>query len=91
MRLGMLVTPVSRRRPWKIAREIVTLDHLSQGRMVLGVGLGDFRAKEFECFGETADQRIRGEMLDEGLEIISGLQSGKNYSFTGKHYQLGTT
>jgi alkanesulfonate monooxygenase SsuD/methylene tetrahydromethanopterin reductase-like flavin-dependent oxidoreductase (luciferase family) len=91
MRLGILVTPLSRRRPWKVAREIVTLDHLSHGRMVLGVGLGDFREKEFENFGEVSDQIERGEMLDEGLDIINGLQSGEVFRYTGKHYRIGRT
>lgn len=91
MRLGTLVTPITRRRPWKVAREIVTLDHLSNGRMVLGVGLGDFKGKEFENFGEVADQRTRGEMLDEGLDIINGLQLGEGFNYTGKHYQIGKT
>ncbi|HEY44016.1 MAG TPA: LLM class flavin-dependent oxidoreductase [Anaerolineae bacterium] len=91
MRLGMLVTPISRRRPWKVAREIVTLDHLSKGRMVLGVGLGDFKGKEFENFGEVADSHIRGEMLDEGLDIINGLQSGEEFSYAGTHYQIKMT
>jgi alkanesulfonate monooxygenase SsuD/methylene tetrahydromethanopterin reductase-like flavin-dependent oxidoreductase (luciferase family) len=88
LRLGLLVTPLSRRRPWKVAREIVSLDHLSQGRMILGVGLGDFRRKEFEAFGEISDQRLRGEMLDEGLEIIDGLQSGEPFAYSGEHYQI---
>jgi len=91
MRLGMLVTPLSRRRPWKVAREIVTLDHLSKGRMILGVGLGDFKEMEFENFGEVSDQRLRGEMLDEGLEIISGLQSGEEFCYAGRHYHVGGT
>ncbi len=91
MRLGLLVTPLSRRRPWKVAREIVTLDHLSNGRMILGVGLGDFQGKEFGNFGEESDKRIRGEMLDEGLEIIEGLQSGKTYNFSGNHYRIRQT
>jgi alkanesulfonate monooxygenase SsuD/methylene tetrahydromethanopterin reductase-like flavin-dependent oxidoreductase (luciferase family) len=91
MRLGLLVTPLARRRPWKVAREIVTLDHLSNGRMVLGVGLGDFQEKEFANFGEIADRRLRGEMLDEGLEIINGLQSGEVFRFSGKYYQIGRT
>lgn len=91
MRLGMLVTPLARRRPWKVAREIVTLDHLSHGRMVLGVGLGDFQDEEFANFGEIADRRERGEMLDEGLEIINGLQSGNVFRYEGKHYQIGRT
>jgi alkanesulfonate monooxygenase SsuD/methylene tetrahydromethanopterin reductase-like flavin-dependent oxidoreductase (luciferase family) len=88
LRLGLLVTPLSRRRPWKVAREIVSLDHLSLGRMVLGVGLGDFQKKEFEAFGEISDRRIRGEMLDEGLEIIKGLQSSEPFIYSGEHYQI---
>jgi alkanesulfonate monooxygenase SsuD/methylene tetrahydromethanopterin reductase-like flavin-dependent oxidoreductase (luciferase family) len=88
LRLGLLVTPLSRRRPWKVAREIVSLDHLSLGRMILGVGLGDFKKKEFEAFGEISDQRIRGQMLDEGLEIITGLQSGEPFIYAGEHYQI---
>ena len=91
MSLGLLITPIARRRPWKVAREIVTLDHLSNGRMVLGVGLGDFQGKEFKNFGEVVDQRERGEMLDEGLEIITGLQSGEFFRYTGKHYRIGKT
>ena len=91
MILGLLITPIARRRPWKVAREIVTLDHLSNGRMVLGVGLGDFKGKEFKNFGEVVDQHERGEMLDEGLEIIAGLQSGEEFPFQGKHYQIKKT
>lgn len=91
MILGIHVTPISRRRPWKVAREIVTLDHLSSGRMVLGAGLGDFREKEFEAFGEIADPRTKAEMLDEGLEIIAGLQSGEHFSYSGKHYSIDQT
>lgn len=91
MRLGMLVTPLARRRPWKVAREIVSLDHLSNGRMVLGVGLGDFQGKEFENFAEVADPSMRGEMLDEGLEIINGLQSGEEFKYSGKHFKIGRT
>ena len=91
LRLGIHITPLSRRRPWKVAREIVTLDHLSEGRMVLGVGLGDFKGKEFEAFGEVVDSRTRGEMLDEGLEIIQGLSTGEPFSFKGKHYQIAKT
>ncbi|MBC8506131.1 MAG: LLM class flavin-dependent oxidoreductase [Anaerolineales bacterium] len=79
MRLGLMVTPLSRRRPWKVARELVTLDHLSKGRMIFGVGLGDFKGKEFEGFGEISDPVTRGIMLDEGLEFINGLQSGEKF------------
>jgi alkanesulfonate monooxygenase SsuD/methylene tetrahydromethanopterin reductase-like flavin-dependent oxidoreductase (luciferase family) len=88
MRLGPMVTPLSRRRPWKVAREIVTLDHLSNGRAVLGVGLGDMVNKDFKAFGETTKPRVRSEMLDESLEIIAGLQSGRPFHYSGKHYQV---
>ncbi len=53
MRLGLMITPLSRRRPWKVAREIVTLDHLSKGRMIFGVGLGDFKGKESESVSHS--------------------------------------
>jgi hypothetical protein len=91
MRLGIMVTPLPRRRPWKVAREIVALDSLSKGRMILGVGLGYFTTKEFEEFGEVSDPRVRGEMLDEALEIIVNLQTGEPVSFVGKHYQISGT
>lgn len=88
MRLGTMVTPLSRRRPWKVAREIVTLDHLSHGRAILGVGLGDLVNKDFKAFGEASNPRVRAEMLDESLEIIANLQSGHPFYFSGKHYQV---
>jgi len=88
LRLGTMVTPLSRRRPWKVAREIVTLDHLSRGRAVLGVGVGDYIVKDFKAFGEVAGPRTRAEMLDESLEILAGLQSGEPFHYTGKHYQV---
>jgi alkanesulfonate monooxygenase SsuD/methylene tetrahydromethanopterin reductase-like flavin-dependent oxidoreductase (luciferase family) len=62
--LGISVTPLSRRRPWKVAREAVTLDHLSNGRLVLGVGLGDAREPGFTQVGEVMDPRQRASMLD---------------------------
>ncbi|GCE14816.1 LLM class flavin-dependent oxidoreductase [Tengunoibacter tsumagoiensis] len=86
--LGPLVTPLPRRRPWKVAREAVTLDHLSHGRLVLGVGIGSDQGREFSCFGEEADDRLHGDMLDEGLEVLTRLWSGERFSYEGKHYQL---
>jgi alkanesulfonate monooxygenase SsuD/methylene tetrahydromethanopterin reductase-like flavin-dependent oxidoreductase (luciferase family) len=67
IRLGPMVTPIPRRRPWKLARECVTLDHLSGGRLTLGVGLGDPVASEFGAFGEETDARQRAQRMDEGL------------------------
>jgi len=86
--LGTLVTPVARRRPWKLARETVTLDHLSGGRTVLGVGLGVPPENEFGVFGEPADDRVRAERLDEGLEVLRGLWSGEPFSFSGRHLKV---
>ena len=88
MRLGPLVTPVARRRPSKLARETVSLDQLSGGRLILGVGLGAPADAEFEDFGEDGDARIRAEKLDEGLAVLAGLWSGEPFSFSGTHFQV---
>jgi alkanesulfonate monooxygenase SsuD/methylene tetrahydromethanopterin reductase-like flavin-dependent oxidoreductase (luciferase family) len=88
IKIGPMVTPVARRRPWKLARETVTLDHLSGGRLILGVGLGAPPGLEFTDFGEDDDAKVRAEKLDEGLEILTGLWSGEPFSYTGKHYTL---
>ncbi|TAK12025.1 MAG: LLM class flavin-dependent oxidoreductase [Anaerolineae bacterium] len=88
IQLGTALTPVARRRPWKLARETVTLDHLSLGRLILGVGLGAPVKQEFEHFGEDGDRRARAEKLDEGLAILEGLWRGKPFAFKGKHYSI---
>jgi alkanesulfonate monooxygenase SsuD/methylene tetrahydromethanopterin reductase-like flavin-dependent oxidoreductase (luciferase family) len=87
IKIGPMVTPLARRRPWKLARETVTLDHLSQGRLILGVGLGG-EPREFSRFGENPNNKIRGEKLDEALTILQGLWTGKPFQFHGKHYNL---
>jgi alkanesulfonate monooxygenase SsuD/methylene tetrahydromethanopterin reductase-like flavin-dependent oxidoreductase (luciferase family) len=87
MRLGAMVTPLARRRPWKVARESATLDILSGGRLVFGAGLGA-PPLEFSSFGEDADRKVRAEKLDEALEIIAGLWSGRPYSFRGTHHTV---
>ncbi len=88
IRLGLILTPPSRRRPWKLARETVTLDHLSHGRLILPVGLGALDDGGFTKVGEITDTRQRAELLDESLEILTGLWSGKPFSFHGKHYNI---
>jgi alkanesulfonate monooxygenase SsuD/methylene tetrahydromethanopterin reductase-like flavin-dependent oxidoreductase (luciferase family) len=88
IRLGTMVTPLSRRRPWKLARETLTLDHLSNGRLILGVGLGYFEEEEFAIFGEATQPRKRAEMLDEALQVLDGLWSGEPFHFDGEHYHL---
>jgi alkanesulfonate monooxygenase SsuD/methylene tetrahydromethanopterin reductase-like flavin-dependent oxidoreductase (luciferase family) len=87
IKLGLLVTPLARRRPWKVAKEMVTLDHLSKGRMIFGVGLG-FGEKDFIPFGESFNVFERAEKLDESLEIITKLWSGEEFSYEGKHFNL---
>jgi alkanesulfonate monooxygenase SsuD/methylene tetrahydromethanopterin reductase-like flavin-dependent oxidoreductase (luciferase family) len=79
--LGPIVTPLPRRRPQIVARELVTLDHLSGGRALLGVGLGD--DFEYEAFGEQL--RDRGPRLDEALVVLTGLLSGESVDFEGAH------
>jgi hypothetical protein len=88
VRLGAVLTPVSRRRPWKLARETVTLDHLSGGRLVLPVGLGALDDGGFGRVGEPTDRKTRAELLDEGLAVLTGLWSGEPFSFHGAHYQV---
>ena len=68
--IGPLVTPVARRRPHKLARETITLDHLSGGRVVLGVGLGSDNHGEMEDFGEETDPKARAKLLDDGLDRL---------------------
>jgi alkanesulfonate monooxygenase SsuD/methylene tetrahydromethanopterin reductase-like flavin-dependent oxidoreductase (luciferase family) len=88
IKLGAIVTPLPRRRPWKLSREAVTLDHLSNGRLVLGVGLGSDLGREYSCYGESTNYKLHAEMVDEGLEILMGLWSGEPFTYSGKHYQL---
>jgi hypothetical protein len=87
VRLGTMITPLARRRPWKLARETVTLDQFSNGRLVLPVGLGAVDDGAFKYVGEELDLKIRAQKLDEGLEILSGLWSGQPFSFAGRHYR----
>jgi alkanesulfonate monooxygenase SsuD/methylene tetrahydromethanopterin reductase-like flavin-dependent oxidoreductase (luciferase family) len=91
IRLGALVTAVPRRRPWQLARETTTLDHLSGGRLVVGVGLGNPAQAEFEHFGEDGDIRRRARRLDEGLAILDGLWSGEPFAFHGEEYDVRET
>jgi alkanesulfonate monooxygenase SsuD/methylene tetrahydromethanopterin reductase-like flavin-dependent oxidoreductase (luciferase family) len=77
LRLGPMITPLSRRRVHKLARETVTLDHLSAGRLTLGVGLGSDRTGELGPFGEVVDARERARLLDQGLERLSEFWAGE--------------
>ncbi len=89
IRLGPMVTPLARRRPVKVARETVTLDWLSGGRLTLGVGLGSDRfASEYSITGEELDDRRRASMLDESLEILAAAWSGEPVHHRGEHYTV---
>jgi alkanesulfonate monooxygenase SsuD/methylene tetrahydromethanopterin reductase-like flavin-dependent oxidoreductase (luciferase family) len=88
VRLGVLVVALPRRRPWKVARELASLDVLSGGRAVFGAGLGSQAFQEYEAFGEEGDARVRAERLDEALEIVTGLWSGHPVMYESKHYTV---
>lgn len=87
IRLGTLLTPPSRRRPWELASQVATVDRLSDGRVTLSVGLGAVEAG-FEAFGEETDRRTRAELVDECLDIVTGLWQGQPFSYSGKHYTV---
>src|SRR5260370_26406309 len=87
IRLGTLVTPLPRRRPWMVARETVSLDHLSAGRLIFGVGLGGGYF-DFEALGEASDAKTLAALLDEGLEVLTGLWRGEPYRHEGMAYHI---
>jgi hypothetical protein len=88
MLVGTLVTPLARRRPWIVAKEVATLDHLSAGRAVLGVGLGIPAEDEFGTFGDPTDDVERAERLDEGLAIVDAAWKGEPFVFEGRHHRV---
>jgi alkanesulfonate monooxygenase SsuD/methylene tetrahydromethanopterin reductase-like flavin-dependent oxidoreductase (luciferase family) len=90
IRLGTMLTPPSRRRPWTLAGQVATVDRLSGGRVTLSVGLGAVDAG-FDAFGEATDRRVRAELLDESLEIMTGLWRGQPFAFEGRHHHVSPT
>jgi alkanesulfonate monooxygenase SsuD/methylene tetrahydromethanopterin reductase-like flavin-dependent oxidoreductase (luciferase family) len=88
LRLGALITPFPRRRPWKLVRETVTLDHYSAGRLVVGAGIGGDWWREYSAVGESRDDRTRGDMLDEGLDVVTGLWAGTPFTYKGSYYTV---
>lgn len=89
LRIGTMITPLPRRRPWKLARETLSIDHLSKGRLILGVGLGAAEHDGgFFKVGEAIELKARAQRLDEGLEILTGLWTGKPVSFSGECYKV---
>jgi len=90
IRLGTMLSPISRMRPWKLASETATLDRLSNGRVILSVGLGAVDTG-FKEFGEVTERKTRAELMDEGLEILTGLWQGQPFRYDGKHYKIEET
>jgi alkanesulfonate monooxygenase SsuD/methylene tetrahydromethanopterin reductase-like flavin-dependent oxidoreductase (luciferase family) len=88
VRIGAMLTPPARRRPWKLARETMTLDRLSGGRLVLPVGLGALDDGGFSKVGEPTERKVRAQLLDESLEILTGLWSGEPFRYEGEHYRF---
>jgi alkanesulfonate monooxygenase SsuD/methylene tetrahydromethanopterin reductase-like flavin-dependent oxidoreductase (luciferase family) len=88
LRLGTLVTPVARRRPEQLARQVATLDALSGGRVIFSAGLGGPIEDEFASFGDTTDPVILAERLDEGLDLLRRYWSGEPVNHSGRHYQV---
>ncbi|MEH0517281.1 LLM class flavin-dependent oxidoreductase [Streptomyces sp. B21-079] len=74
--IGALVTPLARRRPWKVARETAALQELSQGRLVVGVGLGRPPEYDFATW-ELSTSAERAAALDDGLELLKLFWEGK--------------
>lgn len=88
LRIGAMVTPLARRRPWVVARQIATLDILSGGRLVVGVGLGDDGWHEFSAFNERVDPKERAQQLDESLELLQRFATGEPVDFDGTAYRV---
>ena len=86
IRIGLLVTPITRRRPQTLARQSTTVDRLSNGRLVFGVGLGHDRMRELSAFGDIAEPAVQAQRLDEGLQLIVDLWTGRLVDHHGAHY-----
>jgi alkanesulfonate monooxygenase SsuD/methylene tetrahydromethanopterin reductase-like flavin-dependent oxidoreductase (luciferase family) len=90
IRLGTMLTPLPRRRPWDLATTTATLDRLSGGRVILSVGLGALH-DGWTAFEADQGRRTRAELLDEGLDVLFGLWHGQPFSYDGKHYHVSPT
>jgi len=88
LRLGTLLTPVARRRPEQLARQVATLDSLSNGRMIFAAGLGGPIEDEFGSFGDTTEPTVLAERLDEGLGLLQRYWSGERVNHRGRHYEV---
>jgi alkanesulfonate monooxygenase SsuD/methylene tetrahydromethanopterin reductase-like flavin-dependent oxidoreductase (luciferase family) len=88
IRIGTMVTPLSRRRPQVVAKHLVTLDHLSGGRVTLGVGLGDPPDLDFSDFGDEPSYQVRAAITDEALDVVAGLVGDGGAAVHGDHVDV---
>lgn len=91
IRLGTMIIPVPLRKPWKLASESVALDHLSEGRLTLGLGAGAVWMGWHAFPDEVTDKGSRAEMLDETIDILDLLYQRRQFDYDGKHYRLKLT
>jgi alkanesulfonate monooxygenase SsuD/methylene tetrahydromethanopterin reductase-like flavin-dependent oxidoreductase (luciferase family) len=85
VRLGTMLTPLPWRRPWKVASQVATVDQLSGGRAILGIGVGALTT-DLPTTGEVTDLRQRAEMMDEAIDLMRLLWAGGS-SYHGRHYE----
>jgi alkanesulfonate monooxygenase SsuD/methylene tetrahydromethanopterin reductase-like flavin-dependent oxidoreductase (luciferase family) len=90
IRLGTMLTPLPRRKPWDLAGQAAALDNLSGGRVILSVGLGALH-EGWLAFEPDVPRRTRAELLDEGLTVVTGLWAGQPFEFSGAHYEVRPT
>jgi alkanesulfonate monooxygenase SsuD/methylene tetrahydromethanopterin reductase-like flavin-dependent oxidoreductase (luciferase family) len=93
IRLGTMLTPVPRRRPWELAGQTMTVDRLSNGRVILSAGLGVPEEVEhrFWIFEDDPGRKVRAELLDEGLEMLQHLWRAEPFEYAGRHYRAHRT
>lgn len=87
IKLGTMLTPLSRRKPWDLASTTATLDRLSGGRVILSVGMGALH-DNWLAFERDQGRKTRAELLDEGLDVLFGLWAGQPFGYEGKHYRV---
>jgi alkanesulfonate monooxygenase SsuD/methylene tetrahydromethanopterin reductase-like flavin-dependent oxidoreductase (luciferase family) len=87
IRLGTMLTPLPRRKPWDLASQSAALDNLSGGRLILSVGLGAAHAG-WLAFEPDPGRKVRAELLDEGLDVLTGLWAGQPFEYEGRHYRV---
>jgi alkanesulfonate monooxygenase SsuD/methylene tetrahydromethanopterin reductase-like flavin-dependent oxidoreductase (luciferase family) len=88
LQFGTMLTAASVRQPWELAAEAATLDQLSNGRLILSLGLGAADDAGFARVGAATERKIRAQLLDESLDILYGLWRGGPFDYEGKHYTL---